>query len=376
LRSSNLTRVPGIDRRDAVLQTKQPVLQRFWNPIAQSAHVADRPVARTYFGVDVVLWRDAAGKVYAQEDRCQHRTAKLSGGWVIRDEHGEGLACPYHGWRYGPGGACIHIPQQPELSAKVCSARAKGRGFACEERYGYVWVCLSDSPLAGIPEFEEEGRGFRRIHQFDERWQTAGLRLMENSFDNAHFAFTHKASFGDMHKPIPASLQLTPTDYGFLFETKVEVRNPEVQKKVLRMDSDTTIRHMRNKWYMPFIRKLHITYPNGIEHSLVTCATPVSDGEIQVLQWAYRSDTEAEAPAADIIAFDRQVTREDMAVLESTDWDAPLDLASGEEKHMPTDQPGMMMRKMLIELLKAHGEDEARRDGRRGVATAQVDAAA
>ena len=347
-----------------MLQTRQPVLQRYWNPVIASTDVTDKPVGLEYFGQDVVLWRDSKGKVHAQEDRCQHRTAKLSGGWISNDAHGEGLTCQYHGWRYGPDGACIHMPQQPELPAKMCTARAKARGFQAEERYGYVWVCLSAEPLAGIPDFEEEARGFRRIPQVYERWNCAGLRLMENSFDNAHFSFTHKTSFGDMHQPVPASISLTPADYGFLFETRVEVRNPEIQKKVLRIDSDTTVRHMRNKWYAPFIRKLHITYPNGVEHAIVTCATPIDDASIQVCQWAYRSDTEEQAPAADIVAFDRQVVNEDKGVLESTDYDAPLDLASGEEKHMPTDQPGLMMRKWLAAILAEHGEEESRRDAR------------
>ena len=50
-------------------------------------------------------------------------------------------------------------------------------------------------------------------------------------------------------------------------------------------------------------------------------------------------------------------------MLKSTDADAPLDLASGEEKHLPADQPGMTMRKWLQELLARHGEAEARRTG-------------
>jgi len=358
-----------------MLQTRQPVLQRYWNPVIPSDQVRDKPVALEYFGQDVVVWRDSKGGIHAQEDRCQHRTARLSAGWISHDEHAEGLTCPYHGWRYGAGGACVHMPQQPDLSPKMCAARARARGFLAEDRYGFVWVCLSGQPLAGIPEFDEEARGLRRIPQFYERWNCAGLRLMENSFDNAHFAFTHKASFGDMHHPLPASSQLTPTDYGFLFETKVEVRNPEVQKKVLRMESDTTIRHMRNRWYVPFIRKLHITYPNGLEHAIVTCATPIDDQSIQVCQWAYRSDTEADAKAADIVAFDRQVTAEDKGVLESTDFDAPLDLASGEEKHMTSDQPGMVMRKQIVALLATHGETETRLPGRAGVRMAAAQAA-
>jgi len=63
-------------------------------------------------------------------------------------------------------------------------------------------------------------------------------------------------------------------------------------------------------------------------------------------------------------------------VLESTDFDAPLGLGTGEERHMPSDQPGMMMRKRLIELLKAHGEQEARLPGRKGAPMEAAQAAA
>ncbi len=70
---------------------------------------------------------------------------------------------------------------------------------------------------------------------------------------------------------------------------------------------------------------------------------------------------DTDAPAADIIAFDRRVTEEDRAVLEGTDYDVPLDMNSGVERHMPSDQPGLVMRRMLLELLAAHGESEQTR---------------
>ena len=133
-----------------MLQSRQSVLRRFWNPVVPSAQVSDKPVGLTYFNHPVVVWRDSKGVIHAQEDRCQHRTAKLSGGWISNDEKGEGLTCPYHGWRYGAGGACVHIPQQPELSARICAARARARAYFAEDRYGFVWVCLSPEPLAGI----------------------------------------------------------------------------------------------------------------------------------------------------------------------------------------------------------------------------------
>ena len=89
---------------------------------------------------------------------------------------------------------------------------------------------------------------------------------------------------------------------------------------------------MTATWYMPFLRRLHIRYPNGLDHIIITAATPVSDGRSQVVQFCFRSDSETEAPAASIIAFDRRVTAEDREVLEATDYDVPLDMHSGIEK--------------------------------------------
>ncbi|MBV8411577.1 MAG: Rieske (2Fe-2S) protein, partial [Alphaproteobacteria bacterium] len=41
--------------------------------------------------------------------------------------------------------------------------------------------------------------------------------------------------------------------------------------------------------------------------------------------------------------------------------DVPLDMNSGVERHMPSDQPGLLMRRMLLDLLAAHGETEQTR---------------
>jgi len=91
----------------------------------------------------------------------------------------------------------------------------------------------------------------------------------------------------------------------------------------------------------------------------VTAATPITDHSSQIIQIAYRNDTEAEAKAADIIAFDRAVVTEDREVLESTTFDTPVDLRRREEMHMASDQPGLLMRRQLMAQFQAHGEEEA-----------------
>ena len=47
-------------------------------------------------------------------------------------------------------------------------------------------------------------------------------------------------------------------------------------------------------------------------------------------------------------------------MLEATDPDAIVDMSRKVEIHMPSDRPGMIMRKHLLALLKQHGEAESR----------------
>lgn len=337
-----------------MLVTQQPTLRHFWYPVMPVSHIADGPKAFRLLGESIVLWLTEEGKPSALRDRCCHRSAQLSGGWVSDSQ----IVCPYHGWSYGADGVCTYIPQTPTTPP----GRAQVDAFYCEQRYDYVWVAL-DEPISELPEMPEHNDpNMRLIPQFYEQWQCSGLRMMENSFDNAHFSFVHSETFGPAD-PIPANLEITETDYGFRMTSSAKVKNPTEQKELLQMDDDETVRHMTNDWFLPFGRKLHIRYPNDVEHAIVTFATPVDDDNSMICQWVYRSDSEAEAPAQNVVSFDRKVTMEDKEVLETTDGDVPLDTRIGGEKHMPSDKPGMVMRQQLAKLLTERGEPEARRAG-------------
>jgi phenylpropionate dioxygenase-like ring-hydroxylating dioxygenase large terminal subunit len=336
-----------------MLATRQKILRRFWYPVMPVGHLADKPQPFTLLGTDLVLFRDAEGKASALIDRCCHRTARLSKGWL---EHGN-VVCPYHGWTYAGDGKCVRIPQRPDGNPGKTAVEA----FRCTERYGAVWVALEE-PLAPIPDWPEENDpAYRRIDQFYEPWHCASFRLMENSFDNAHIHFVHRNTFGDINDPDPPQPTIENTPLGFVARSDVPVYNTDLQKQNLQDAGDVTIRHITADWYMPFLRCLRIRYPNGLDHIIVTAATPVSDSSCQVLQFCFRNDTEAQAPAANIIEFDRRVTAEDKEVLEATDPDVPLEINSGAERHMPSDQPGLLMRRMLLELFAAHGETEQTR---------------
>jgi len=339
-----------------MLVTKQPVLRRFWYPVMPAAMLKDGPKPFRLLGEDIVLWLDAGGAPHAAEDRCCHRTAKLSPGWV----DGDALVCPYHGWAYDGTGACVRIPQAKDPTRKV---NFRISAYRAQLRYDHVWVALAE-PLFGIPEFEEhDDPAYRTIPEFYDVWACAGLRVMENSFDWAHFSFVHRATFGDQEHPDPARSQIDEQPWGFTVRTVAPVVNRGLGKTVTGSDDAVTERRMTANWYMPFARKLHIAYPSGVHHSIVTVATPIDDRHSQICQWIYRNDSEEQVKAADAVAFDAKVVAEDREILEATDWDVPLDQNSGLEFHMPSDKPGLVMRRMLRDLLAAHGESEIRRDG-------------
>lgn len=334
-----------------MLTTRQPTLRRFWYATVPLSALDAGPVPFRLMGEDIVLFLDADGKPAALKDRCCHRTAKLSKGWCKDGQ----LVCGYHGWTYDASGRVQNLPQ---LDTNVPTPRHSTPSYHCQARYGYAWVALEDPllPLFDIP--EDGAPGFRRIFQFYEPWSTAPLRLMENSFDNAHFSFTHRGTFGDQAQPAPSSYDITETDDGFVARTIVEVVNPPVAHRVTGSSDPTTVRDMLNHWYLPFCRRMDMRYPSGIRHIIVNCATPVDDGTIQLVQLLYRNDTEADCPAQMLIDWDARVIAEDKAVLESTDPDACIDLQRRVEAHMPSDRPGIIMRRRLLELLREHGEEE------------------
>ncbi|MDB5799204.1 MAG: Rieske (2Fe-2S) protein [Rhodocyclales bacterium] len=337
-----------------MLVTQQKVLRRFWYAIMPLSKLDGGPQPFTLLGEKIVLWKKSDGTPAALRDRCCHRTAKLSKGFV----EGDNIVCGYHGWTYDCAGSCVRIPQAP---AMAIPAGARVPAFHCQEKYGYVWVALDDplQPIMDIPEHSEGN--YRCIQQFDVSWRTGALRLMENSFDAAHFAFVHKGTFGQFSQQKPEFFAITETGYGFEAETHLTINNPPASHRITGTTEATTKREFRNQWHLPFNRRLGLSYPNGLEHLIVTCATPIDDDNIQILQWLYRNDMEADCPAAELNDWDARVIAEDKEILETVDTDAPVDLGRRAEQNMAADQPGLIMRKRLLALLEAHGEKEVHR---------------
>jgi len=125
----------------------------FWYPVALCADVRKgKTFAARFAGERIALFRGAAGKVYALEDRCAHRQVPLSMGVV----EGEALRCCYHAWAYRGNGRVSQIPYLPEGARPPRGVRA----YPAREAYGMVFVFPGDperavtTPLPDLPEFD------------------------------------------------------------------------------------------------------------------------------------------------------------------------------------------------------------------------------
>ncbi|TPW30480.1 aromatic ring-hydroxylating dioxygenase subunit alpha [Martelella alba] len=324
--------------------TERPELRRFWYCIMPVDDLKSGPKPFRLLAENIVLWLDGEGKPRAVKDRCLHRTAKLSAGYV---EDGN-IICPYHGWAFNGKGACVKVPQEVDHRPKPFGVP----GYFCDERYGYVWVALEE-PLHDIPHLPEfyDDR-FRQVKEFREIWTCNPLRLVENSFDNSHIAFVHKGTFAEAD-PIPAENSFKDTEDGFICYNEVPVKNPKENREALLTTEEKTVRNNANQFFLPFSRAGRIFYPNGLTNIHCTFATPIDEGRTQRIQFVLRNDTDADVAPEKVIAFDRAVSDEDKFVIETTDDEVPLDASEGVEISMPSDRPGILMRKKLRLSFKA-----------------------
>lgn len=116
-----------------------------WYPIELSARVPRGEVVQSMLhGQELALWRSVAGTVQAWENRCPHRSVRLTLGFVVDDQ----LVCRYHGWRYGSDGRCTGVPSTPTHAPPPAACV---RTYLCREADDVVWASLALMPRGYPP---------------------------------------------------------------------------------------------------------------------------------------------------------------------------------------------------------------------------------
>jgi phenylpropionate dioxygenase-like ring-hydroxylating dioxygenase large terminal subunit len=320
-----------------MLVMNHPVFRRFWYPVIPLENLRGGPQRFELLGQALVLFLDAHGSPAALEDRCCHRSARLSAGKVAAGK----IACPYHGWQFGTDGQCVLMPQFPE---RVPGPRDRVRSFRCQPRYGYAWVALME-PLSDIPRIPEAETGaFIIVHEFYETWNVAGLRVMENELDMAHPRFVHLGTFGTPDHLMARDTVIKEFENGFDYTSRIGV-------SIAHHAQDAANERLLDcTWYAPFGLRLRINYTDGgPPHVIGNFQVPIANDRSQFVQFCLIEQGRGIDPAK-VVAFDRAVTLEDKHVLETTDPDVPLDPRA--ERHMISDEPGIMMRRILKRIIE------------------------
>jgi 3-ketosteroid 9alpha-monooxygenase subunit A len=163
-----------------------PASPNGWFSVGACADLAPgdvRPVS--YLGRDLVLFRGEDGAARVFDAYCPHLGANLGvGGRVC----GDGIACPFHGWRFDGGGQLIEVPGVDRRP------RATVRAWPVCERNGRIFVWHH---VGGVPP-SYEVIGYRPDESGWTPWRSNSYRvrvhvqdLTENIIDRSHFSAVH-----------------------------------------------------------------------------------------------------------------------------------------------------------------------------------------
>lgn len=125
-----------------------PSLGPGWYRVAGSDEIGTDPRAVDAGGVAYTAFRSRPGRpASVVAPRCPHRGVQLSHAGV----EGERLRCPYHGWEFGPDGACVLVPSQGPQVAPPPRADLATPWGVCEQD-GVLWVAPRDPAAGAAPE--------------------------------------------------------------------------------------------------------------------------------------------------------------------------------------------------------------------------------
>jgi 5,5'-dehydrodivanillate O-demethylase len=161
-------------------------LRTFWQPVFRSE---DLPRGKAkplrILGEDFTLYRGESGKAYLVGDRCPHRGAKLSVGWVEQ----ECIRCFYHGWMFNADGGCVEQPAEP----KPFTDRVGIETRPIVEYLGLIFGFFGEGTPPPAPRFANfENTNALLVTEIDYRAYNF-FQDFENGMDRVHGGFVHRS---------------------------------------------------------------------------------------------------------------------------------------------------------------------------------------
>lgn len=162
-----------------------------WYGICVASELARGDVQRLhYFDRELVLFRGEDGRARVFDGHCPHLGAHLGVGGRVE---GNGIRCPFHGWRFDGEGCLAEVPSLPR------TPEVHTRSWPTLERNGFVHVWFhagGEPPSYEMKEFWSDPAGWTPWRANVYRVRAHPQDMTENILDRAHFEHVH-----DMQPP-------------------------------------------------------------------------------------------------------------------------------------------------------------------------------
>ena len=268
-------RPPPVTEAEIREYLKLGVRNRWW-PVLPSRFVraGDKPVGITRLGEPLVLWRDTAGAIHVQTDRCPHRAVPLSRGM----NEGDRLRCNYHGVEVGGDGTVLSVPGQPGCPLE---GKKAVKTWPSVEVAGVVFVWFGDALHEEAPDFvpppQLAAPEWERFVCYAD-WEMFWRYSLDNAMDPMHGTFLHANSHTMYQGETEAHFVTRDTPTGFVFEKEGQ-RDVNFDWSELVDDGALYVR-------------LEIPYPPsggpGGNFAIIGFATPIDENNTASFFWRCR----------------------------------------------------------------------------------------
>lgn len=150
-----------------------------------------KPLSIKRLNHDLVVWKTNNNDIVIMDDKCPHRSAKLSLGKICNNK----IICPFHGFEFTHSGICDFAP---EFNKPINGLMVKTYPYKIIG--DFVWVDLFNLGTTKFPKFEilsnlhNEFNG--KYSYITDIWNSHITRCIENQLDYTHLPVVHHNTIG------------------------------------------------------------------------------------------------------------------------------------------------------------------------------------